>query len=58
MHACCVSAGEVHSQAVSSDGTFYGWGLGTDCTLGMQLTKNQLVPIAYPKMTAPASAMA
>ena len=52
-----VAAGFGHSLAVSSRGTFYGWGFGHDCTLGLQLTEDQMEPMAHTEMQARAAAM-
>ena len=43
-----VAAGACHSLCVLQDGRVFGWGVGEDETLGLQLTDNQLTPLEYP----------
>eukprot|EP00966_Prymnesium_polylepis_P166994 3860304-Prymnesium_polylepis.1 len=44
-----VSAGCVTSLAVAAGGAAYGWGVGSDETLGLGLSDNQLTPLQYPR---------
>ena len=51
----CVSAiagGHHHSLAIGSEGAVYGWGVGGEATLGLELTQDQLVPRRYPSLRA------
>jgi alpha-tubulin suppressor-like RCC1 family protein len=43
-----VVAGRCHSLCVLQDGRVFGWGVGEDETLGLQLTGHQLTPLEYP----------
>ncbi|EOD11114.1 hypothetical protein EMIHUDRAFT_452497 [Emiliania huxleyi CCMP1516] len=45
-----VAAGVGHSLATADDGAAYGWGDGSDATLGLQLRRDQLLPLRYPHL--------
>jgi alpha-tubulin suppressor-like RCC1 family protein len=45
-----VAGGQCHYVCVLQDGRAFGWGVGEDETLGLQLTDDQLTPLEYPTL--------
>jgi len=47
---CAVTSGASHTIATTSGGRAWGWGYGTDASLGLQLTDHQVRPLEYPEL--------